>query len=71
MLLGCCVCISGFQSEQRTKIAHDVETNGGSYSGEMRLNSVTHLICAKPEGSFRFPQLVIYVVPRPVQYLAQ
>ncbi|KAK3106422.1 hypothetical protein FSP39_019639 [Pinctada imbricata] len=45
------VTVSGLDSEERNIVRKTVESNGGKYSGEMKVNECTHLIINKPKGT--------------------
>lgn len=44
------ICVSGLSLEERKEVAKIVSTNGGQYSGEMKIGLTTHLIVKKAGG---------------------
>ncbi|XP_064597636.1 DNA topoisomerase 2-binding protein 1-like [Liolophura sinensis] len=44
------ITVSGLDSEKRKQVKSLVEAEGGSYSGEMKVNECTHLIIKEPKG---------------------
>ena len=44
------ICVSGLTMEERREVAKIVATNGGHYSGEMKIGATTHLLVKRPGG---------------------
>lgn len=47
---GCSFCVTGIQDRKRREIKSVVENHGGTYSGELKLKSTTHLLLERPVG---------------------
>ncbi|XP_076455741.1 DNA topoisomerase 2-binding protein 1-A-like [Babylonia areolata] len=47
---GLVVTVSGLTQDERHKVKQLVETEGGTYTGEMKMNECTHLILKEPKG---------------------
>ncbi|KAK6180631.1 hypothetical protein SNE40_008642 [Patella caerulea] len=48
---GFCISVSGLPQDERKEIRKLIESEGGIYSGEMKMNSCTHLVINEPKGT--------------------
>lgn len=47
---GITLCVTGIDAEKRKEIKHLVTFHGGTYSGELNMNTCTHLLVETPRG---------------------
>ncbi|XP_066484231.1 DNA topoisomerase 2-binding protein 1 isoform X3 [Tiliqua scincoides] len=47
---GCTICVTGLSSVDRKEVQSLAITNGGQYTGQLKMNESTHLIVHEPKG---------------------
>uniref|UniRef100_A0A914ELQ0 BRCT domain-containing protein n=1 Tax=Acrobeloides nanus TaxID=290746 RepID=A0A914ELQ0_9BILA len=47
---GCEICVSGFGRDERDNLAHLIESNGGTFKGELNKHTCTHLVTRTNSG---------------------
>ncbi|XP_077100487.1 DNA topoisomerase 2-binding protein 1 isoform X1 [Siphateles boraxobius] len=50
VLKGCTVCVTGLSTVERKEVQRLCSQNGGSYTGQLKMNECTHLIVNEPTG---------------------
>ncbi|XP_067234177.1 DNA topoisomerase 2-binding protein 1 isoform X2 [Chanodichthys erythropterus] len=50
VLKGCTVCVTGLSTVERKEVQRLCDQNGGSYTGQLKMNECTHLIVNEPTG---------------------
>ncbi len=56
---GCVVCVAGVSSKQKSRIKSLVEKRDGLFDGHMDIDTCSHLVACKPEGTHNL-SLYIY-----------
>ncbi|EDO38946.1 predicted protein, partial [Nematostella vectensis] len=47
---GCTICVTGLDAQTRQEVKQLCNQNGGVYSGELNMNTCTHLLVNQPKG---------------------
>ncbi len=50
VLKGCTVCVTGLSTVERKEVQRLCEQNGGTYTGQLKMNECTHLVVSEPTG---------------------
>lgn len=56
------ICASGFNEALKAKLKEQIESNGGTYSGDLIMGTTTHLIVKDPKGA-KFDAAKLWKVP--------